>query len=88
MTRHDDAGRAEDDNRRRPGMEESTEQSQNYLDPKILARISGLELRARLIVEGFFSGMHRSPHRGVSIEFADHRVYSQRDDLRHVDWKC
>ena len=68
-------------------MEESTEQSQDYLDPKILARISGLELRARLIVEGFFSGMHRSPQRGVSVEFADHRIYSQGDDLRHVDWK-
>jgi uncharacterized protein (DUF58 family) len=46
-----------------------------------------LELRARLVVEGFFTGMHHSPHSGLSVEFADHRVYSQGDDLRHVDWK-
>ena len=58
-----------------------------YLDPQVLARISGLELRARLIVEGFFSGIHHSPHRGLSVEFADHRVYTQGDDLRHIDWK-
>jgi len=58
-----------------------------YLDPKVLARISGLELRARMVVEGFFSGMHHSPHRGLSVEFADHRVYTQGDDLRHMDWK-
>lgn len=58
-----------------------------YLDPRVLSRISGLELRARLIVEGFFSGMHHSPHRGLSVEFADHRAYVQGDDLRHIDWK-
>ena len=58
-----------------------------YLDPKVLARISSLELRARLIVEGFFSGMHHSPHHGASVEFADHRAYTQGDDLRHIDWK-
>ena len=68
-------------------MEKSTDELQACLDPRVLARISGLELRARLIVEGFFSGMHRSPHRGVSIEYADHRVYAQGDDLRHIDWK-
>lgn len=58
-----------------------------YLDPKVLAKISGLELRARLIVEGFFSGIHHSPQRGLSVEFADHRAYTQGDDLRHIDWK-
>jgi uncharacterized protein (DUF58 family) len=58
-----------------------------YLDPHVLAKISGLALRARMIVEGFFTGMHRSPHRGLSIEFADHRPYTQGDDLRHIDWK-
>ena len=61
--------------------------TRKYLDPKVLARISGLELRARLAVEGFFSGMHHSPHRGLSVEFADHRIYTQGDDLRHIDWK-
>ena len=58
-----------------------------YLDPMVLAKISGLELRARLIVEGFFSGIHHSPQRGLSVEFADHRAYTQGDDLRHIDWK-
>jgi len=58
-----------------------------YLDPAVLAKISGLELRARMIVEGFFSGMHHSPFHGLSAEFADHRVYAQGDDIRHIDWK-
>jgi len=58
-----------------------------YLDPKVLLRIGGLELRARLIVEGFFSGIHHSPQRGLSVEFADHRQYTQGDDLRHIDWR-
>ncbi len=68
-------------------VESTADDYRKYLDPKVLARISGLELRARLIVEGFFTGMHRSPHRGISIEFADHRAYTQGDDLRHIDWK-
>ena len=68
-------------------METPQQDYRKYLDPKVLARISGLELRARLIVEGFFSGMHHSPTHGVSIEFADHRAYTQGDDLRHIDWK-
>jgi uncharacterized protein (DUF58 family) len=58
-----------------------------YLDPRVLAKISGLELRARLLVEGHFSGMHRSPYCGASVEFADYRQYVQGDDLRHIDWK-
>jgi len=53
----------------------------------VLAKIRGLALRARLIVEGYFSGMHRSPYRGVSIEYADHRQYVQGDDVRHIDWR-
>lgn len=68
-------------------METGGHDYRRYLDPAVLARISGLELRARLIVEGFFSGMHHSPHRGLSIEFADHRAYVQGDDLKHIDWK-
>src|SRR5947207_3318489 len=58
-----------------------------YLDPKTLARISGLDLRARLIVEGLMTGMHRSPYQGISVEFAQHRPYVAGDDIRHVDWK-
>ena len=68
-------------------MEEAEIDYRKYLDPKVLAGINGLELRARLIIEGFYSGMHHSPHHGVSVEFADHRSYTQGDDLRHVDWK-
>jgi uncharacterized protein (DUF58 family) len=58
-----------------------------YLDPRTLAKLQGLELRARSIVEGYVSGVHRSPYHGFSIEFAEHREYSQGDDLRFVDWK-
>jgi len=57
------------------------------LDPESLAKLQGLELRARHIVDGFQSGKHRSSHRGQSVEFAEHRVYSAGDDLRYVDWK-
>lgn len=59
----------------------------NYLDPRTLASIQGLELRARLIVEGYVAGVHKSPYHGFSIEFAEHREYVPGDDLRHVDWK-
>jgi uncharacterized protein (DUF58 family) len=58
-----------------------------FLDPSVLSRISRLELKARLIVEGFISGMHRSPYHGFSVEFAEHREYVPGDDIRHVDWK-
>lgn len=58
-----------------------------FLDPQTLAKLQGLELRARLIVEGYVSGVHRSPYHGFSIEFAEHREYVQGDDLRYVDWK-
>jgi uncharacterized protein (DUF58 family) len=59
----------------------------NYLDPQVLARLQGLQLRARLIVEGYVSGVHRSPFHGFSIEFAEHREYAAGDDLRYLDWK-
>ncbi len=63
------------------------EESQTYLDPRTLAKLAGLHLRARHIVEGYVSGVHRSPYRGFSIEFAEHREYTPGDDLRYVDWK-
>jgi uncharacterized protein (DUF58 family) len=56
-------------------------------DPQTLARIARLELRARAVVEGVISGMHRSPHRGSSVEFAQHRDYVPGDEIRHIDWK-
>jgi uncharacterized protein (DUF58 family) len=58
-----------------------------YLDPEILTKIGRLELRARMIVEGFISGMHRSPYHGFSVEFASHREYVPGDDTRHIDWR-
>ncbi len=60
---------------------------QKYFDPRVLARLKGLVLRARRIVEGYMTGLHRSPYRGFSIEFAEHREYAPGDDLRYVDWK-
>ena len=60
---------------------------QKFLDPRTLARLKGLELRARTIVEGYVAGVHKSPYHGFSIEFAEHREYAPGDDLRYVDWK-
>ena len=58
-----------------------------FLEPHALAQLQGLELRAKRIVEGYVSGVHRSPYHGFSIEFAEHREYAPGDDLRYVDWK-
>jgi len=63
------------------------EQSPTSLDPRTLARLKGLALRARHIVEGYVAGLHKSPFHGFSIEFAEHREYAPGDDLRYVDWK-
>jgi uncharacterized protein (DUF58 family) len=59
---------------------------QRFLDPRVLASISGLDLVAKTVVDGFVAGLHRSPDFGFSQEFAEYRAYSQGDDLRHVDW--
>lgn len=59
----------------------------SYIDPKVLASISNLELRAKTAVEGFLAGLHRSPHHGFSVEFTEYRRYYPGDDIRHVDWK-
>jgi len=58
-----------------------------FLDPLTLAKIRGLELQARLMVEGYISGMHKSPYHGFSVEFAQHREYVPGDDIKHIDWK-
>ena len=63
------------------------ETATNYLDPKVLNKVARLELRARLVVEGFVNGMHQSPYRGFSVEFAQHREYVPGDDLRYLDGK-
>ncbi len=65
-----------------------TPDSKRFLHPDAIRRLGRLEIRARHVVEGFMSGMHRSPYFGQSVEFLQHRQYSPGDDLRHVDWKA
>jgi uncharacterized protein (DUF58 family) len=59
---------------------------QRFLDPSVLHSISGLDLVAKTVVDGFVAGLHRSPDFGFSQEFAEYRAYNEGDDLRHVDW--
>lgn len=63
------------------------ENYQKYLNPQTLASLEGLDLQARMVVEGFVAGQHASPYHGFSVEFAQHREYVPGDDVRHVDWK-
>lgn len=58
-----------------------------YIDPKVFNRVDKLELAAKMVVEGFMAGWHRSPYHGFSVEFAQHREYTMGDDPRHLDWK-
>ena len=68
-------------------MSTSENSGTKYLDAKTLDKIKRLDVRARLVVEGFITGQHRSPYNGFAIEFAAHREYAPGDDLRHIDWK-
>ena len=77
-----DAARAIEEARNTEGVP-----GRRFLDPKVLARIDDLELVARFVVEGFISGLHRSPHLGFSTDFAEHRQYMPGDDTRHLDCK-
>jgi len=61
--------------------------AENYLAPETLGQLAPFELRAKMIVEGVMSGMHRSPYQGMAVEFAQHRQYSAGDDIKHLDWK-
>ncbi|MCI0359729.1 MAG: DUF58 domain-containing protein [Planctomycetaceae bacterium] len=65
----------------------TTAAAHSYLDSKTLDRIKRLDVRARLVVEGFITGQHRSPYHGFAVEFATHREYAPGDDIRHIDWK-
>ncbi len=58
-----------------------------FVDPKVLARIGNLELLARTVVDGFINGLHRAPHLGLSLDFAEHRGYMPGDDIRRIDWR-
>jgi len=64
-----------------------TPASKRFLHPEAIARIARLELRARAVVEGVLAGLHKSPYKGQSVEFLQHREYVRGDDLRRVDWK-
>lgn len=59
----------------------------NFIDPLVLGRIDNLDLLARTVVEGFIGGLHRSPYRGLSVDFAEHRPYMPGDDIRMIDWR-
>ncbi len=59
----------------------------SYLDPASLMRLKNLELRAKVVVEGFLTGLHRSPYHGFSVEFSEYRQYTPGDDPRYLDWK-
>jgi len=59
-----------------------------YLKPESLQKLAKMEIVARLVVEGFITGMHKSPHRGFSVEFAEHRQYVPGDEIRHINWKA
>src|SRR5262245_48335782 len=65
----------------------STVTPARFLDPELLAHINSLELLARAVVEGFMSGLHRSPYTGFSTEFTEYRQYNPGDDLRYLDWR-
>jgi len=65
----------------------STQAARTFLDPSVVARLGTLELKAKTIVEGFLSGLHRSPFKGFSVEFAEYRQYMPGDDIRRIDWK-
>ncbi len=60
---------------------------QRLLDPVFVSKLARIDLRARFVVEGFLTGLHRSPYHGFSVEFAEHRQYMPGDPLRHLDWK-
>src|SRR5262245_27869731 len=59
----------------------------SFVDPHALMRIKNLQMRARVIVEGFYAGIHRSPYHGFSVEFSEYRQYTPGDDLRYLDWR-
>jgi uncharacterized protein (DUF58 family) len=71
-----------------PGVPgEGGRSSSSFIDPHTLMRIKSLQLRAKIIVQGFLSGLHRSPHHGFSVEFSEYRQYSPGDDPRYLDWR-
>jgi uncharacterized protein (DUF58 family) len=68
-------------------MAERFQDYRRYLQPEVVAKLANMELVARLVVEGFITGLHKSPYHGFSVEFAEHRQYMPGDEVRHIDWK-
>lgn len=70
-----------------PSTSPHAEQIAGFIDPATLMHLKSLEMRAKHVVEGFMTGLNRSPYHGFSVEFTEYRQYTQGDDLRHLDWK-
>ena len=70
-----------------PTISSPLRRGEGFVDPKALMAIRSLELRARVVVEGFWNGLHRSPYHGFSVEFTEYRQYSPGDDTRYLDWR-
>lgn len=68
-------------------MNSSRQEYRKYLQPDVVAKLANMELVARLVVEGFITGLHKSPYHGFSVEFAEHRQYMPGDEIKHLDWK-
>jgi uncharacterized protein (DUF58 family) len=62
-------------------------ENRKYLDPHTIAQLASIELKAKLVVEGFITGLHRSPYHGFSVEFSEHRQYRSGDEIKHIDWQ-
>ncbi|UCE06048.1 MAG: DUF58 domain-containing protein [bacterium] len=70
-----------------PTVENEKIDYRKYLKPEVVSRLKNMHLRARLVVEGFITGLHRSPYHGFSVEFSEYRQYMPGDEIRHIDWK-
>lgn len=68
-------------------MTDTLQDYRKYLQPDVVAKLANMELVARLVVEGFITGLHKSPYHGFSVEFAEHRQYMPGDEIKHLDWK-
>lgn len=69
-------------------MPDSYQDYRKYLDPSVVSKLNSLEMKARLVVEGFMVGLHKSPYHGFSAEFSEHRPYMQGDSPKNIDWKA
>src|SRR5207245_3708252 len=84
---NDDIARARKSERNKRDAQQSGSRASSFIDPGALMRIKNLEVRAKVVVDGFLSGLHKSPVHGFSVEFTEYRQYSPGDDLRYLDWR-